>query len=565
PKKRYEERISRLQDQLVNNDLLFLQKVLSQDFSFAILKGKNNYLCLKREREFAEFGKSYKKFSKWAFETKTGDKDELLFVPDFWAKVSGDSDDCNINTCPFYKDCFYYRHYRGLYSKDVLIVNHHLLVYDLLSDFNLLPFHTQLIIDEAHKLEDVISHVFGNMLKRSRVVWLLYRLARLKIEVDHLLGPVDSFFKRIDILSQAIYPIPDSIINGLINLKGALALNSVLSRLNTYKELTSNEKLKDRIKTTTAYVKVLIRDIDDFIGQENEDKVYYMIGNKGALELKSSLVESKGPFNDLIRGYDNLIMTSATLTAGGSFGFLKDRLGITDFEEMVIGSPFDYKRQAILYIDRELPRPDRENKETFQQESVKTIENLINASRGRALVLFTSYKHLNFVSKNIKVDHPLRSQGDMPLPRLIQWFKDTPNPVLLATTTFWQGIDIKGEKLSLVIITKMPFGSPGDPVYDERCRRLKNRWFINLALPSAILLLKQGFGRLIRGVDDYGVVAMLDTRLVASSYGKTIVSSLPDMDIVHSIEEVKGFFDSIPQPVSSRLIREKTERYSSYN
>ncbi len=191
-----------LQDQLVNKDLVFLQKSLLfgiQKFSFAILKGKNNYLCLKREREFAELGESFKRFSEWVSMTKTGDKDELSFVPDFWSRVCGDSDDCNGMLCPFYSECFYYRHFRDLYKKDILVVNHHLLIYDLLSDFNLLPFHKQLIVDEAHQVENIISHVLGNILTHSRVAWLLYRLRGLKISVDHLFKTVDSFFKRRDI------------------------------------------------------------------------------------------------------------------------------------------------------------------------------------------------------------------------------------------------------------------------------------------------------------------------------------------------------------------------------
>jgi len=278
-----------------------------------------------------------------------------------------------------------------------------------------------------------------------------------------------------------------------------------------------------------------------------------MTGEREALELKSSLVESRRPFDELIRGYEGLVITSATLTVSGNFSFLKDRLGIRGFNERVIGSPFDFRRQGLLYIDKELPPPDMKNSETFRQRSLMVIEGLINASRGRALVLFTSYSHLHFASENIRIDNPLKSQGDMPPARLIQWFKETPNPVLLATATFWQGIDIKGDKLSLVVIVKMPFGSPGDPVYDERCRRLGERWFTDLALPSAILLLRQGVGRLIRGIHEHGVVAILDTRLLTSSYGRIIVSSLPEVDVVHSIEDVKRFFDSIPQPASSKI------------
>ncbi|MEW6213703.1 MAG: helicase C-terminal domain-containing protein [Nitrospirota bacterium] len=544
-----------LQDQLVNKDIVFLQNVLPQRFSFAILKGKNNYLCLKRHKEFSELGENYQRFNKWTITTKTGDKDELPFIPNFWSRVCGNTDDCNSRECPFFSECFYYKHYRQLHKKDILVINHHILIYDLLSDFSLIPFHEQLIIDEAHEIEDVISHVFGSILNHSRIIWLLYRLRGLKIAIDHLFGPVDSFFKRANIPSQAVYPIPDAIIDGLKDLRDSLSLSKIVPRLNAYKESVASGELKDRIETTIKYVKSLARDIDDFIEEEDKDRVYYMAVNKGAIELKSNLVESQMPFAELLKGYDSLIMTSATLTTGGNFGFIKERLDIEDFKEILIGSPFDYKKQAILYIDKELPTPDKENEDAFQQKSLMTIEGLINVSMGRALVLFTSYKHLNFVSKNIRIDYPFKSQGDMPPARLINWFKRTSNSVLLATATFWQGIDIKGENLSLVIIVKMPFVSPGDPVYDERCRRLGDRWFTDLALPSAILMLRQGFGRLIRSTEDYGVVAILDKRLVINYYGKIILSSLPEINIVHNIEDVKRFFDSIPKPVFSKKVQ----------
>lgn len=254
------------------------------------------------------------------------------------------------------------------------------------------------------------------------------------------------------------------------------------------------------------------------------------------------MVEVMRPFDALLKGYESVVMTSATLSVKNSFEFLKERLGIKDFEEHVIDSPFNYKRQALLYIDRELPSPVRENSEAFNQKSVGVIEGLINSSRGRALVLFTSYNHLRYVSENISTEYPFKSQGEMPPSKLIQWFRETDNPVLLATTTFWQGIDIRGEKLSLVVIVRLPFRSPGDPVYEERCKRLGERWFSHLALPSAILLLRQGFGRLIRGTDDRGVVAILDTRLVRNSYGRMIISSLPEMEIVHTADEVRNFF-----------------------
>ncbi|MBI4849639.1 MAG: hypothetical protein HY808_13900 [Nitrospirae bacterium] len=549
-----------LQDQLINKDLSFLQRAMPQRFSFAMLKGKNNYLCLKREREFSEMTESFIRFREWAAETETGDKDELSFIPDFWSRVCGDSNDCGVTQCPFYSECFYYAHFKNLFKKDIIVVNHHILMYDLLSGFNMLPFHKQLIVDEAHQIENVVSHVFGSVLSHSHVIWLLYRLRGLKIAVDQLFPQVDSFFNSSQpplklrggaggvSRDRGTTLIPDHIVEGLKKLKEHLALDKVLHRLNLYKDSAESEELRDRAETTMLYVRSLEVTIDDFIAREDEGKVYYMTVNKKTLELKSNLVESKKPFCDMLNGYESVVMTSATLTTAGEFNYIKERLGISDlengFDEMVIGSPFDYKVQALLYLDKKLPTPDRENSQLFQTESLRVIEGLINASKGRALVLFTSYSHLRFVSENIKTEYPFKSQGEMPPARLIDWFKATPDSVLLATATFWQGIDIKGEDLSLVVIVKMPFGSPGDPVYDERCKRLGSRWFNDLALPSAILQLRQGFGRLIRSSDERGVVAILDGRLVKSSYGRNIIASLPEMDVVHDIEDVKMFFSS---------------------
>jgi ATP-dependent DNA helicase DinG len=577
-----------LQDQLIHKDLEFLRKVLPQKFSFAMLKGKNNYLCLKREREFSEMTEPFIKFREWAAETETGDKDELDFIPDFWSRVCGDSHDCGGTQCPFYSDCFYYSHFRNLFRKDIIVINHHLLLYDLLAGFNILPFHKQLIMDEAHQIENIISHVFGSILSHPQVIWLLYRLKGMKIAVDHLFQEADSFFREKFFASPGMTntrtePIPDAIIEGLKKLKEQLALDKVIHRLNLYKDSAESDELRDRAETTIMYVLSLEGIIDDFIARGDDGKVYYMTVNKKGLELRSSLVESQKTFGDLIKGYESMIMTSATLTAGGDFSFIRERLGIVchhgpvsesremlkqvqhdssdaGWKEMVIGSPFDYRKQALLYLDKDLPSPDRGNSGLFQEQSLRVIEKLINASQGRALVLFTSYSHLRFASDNIAADYPCKCQGEMPPARLIEWFKDTQNSVLLATATFWQGIDIKGEDLSLVVIVKMPFGSPGDPVYDERCRRLGPRWFHDLALPSAILQVRQGFGRLIRSIDDFGVVAILDTRVLHSSYGMAVISSLPEMNIVHDVGDVKRFFESVPHNENIPLSRSDGSR-----
>ncbi|MFW6147274.1 MAG: ATP-dependent DNA helicase [Thermodesulfobacteriota bacterium] len=535
-----------LQDQLVSKDLVSLQKALPQPFSFGILKGKNNYVCLKREREFEEISEDYTRFRSWVSKTQTGEKDELSFIPQFWPKVCGDSQDCNGRACPFYDDCFYYRHYRNLFKKDILVINHHLLIHDLLSEFNILPFHEQVIIDEASEIEDVVSHVMGSTISYSRLAWLLYRLKGMKILVDPLFAKVESFFKGMDIPSRTTRPIPLPVIEKLKDLKQSLALTSIVSTLKKQLNSAPNEEQRDRAETTIGYVASLIAEIEDFIEQKDTAKVYYLTGKEGTLELKSSLVEAQKTFRNLVDFYESVIMTSATLTAGGSFRFAKMRLGIEDFQERIISSPFHYQEQALLYVNKDLPAPYQKNDEAFKLESLTVIQELLNASQGRALVLFTSYHHLYFASNNIAIPYPFKAQGQMPPARLIQWFKDTPHSVLLATATFWQGIDIKGEKLSLVVIVKLPFSSPDDPVYQERCSRLEDQWFSELALPSAILVLRQGFGRLIRGRSDYGVVAILDTRVVTHSYGSAILSSLPEMRITHHVEDVKGFFDTAP-------------------
>ncbi len=534
-----------LQDQLVKKDLVFLRKALPQKFSFGILKGKNNYVCLKREQDYAGSGKFYLRFRKWLSETETGERSDISFTPRFWPEVCGDSQDCGGRACPFYGRCFYYRHYRRLHAKDLLVVNHHLLIYDLLSDFSLLPFHKQLIIDEAPEIEDVISTVLGSTLNYSRTVWLLYRLRGLKVVVDHLFPLVESFFKKGDVPSWSVCPVPDPVIEKLKKLRKDLALSKTAAALGKRRESTVDDELRDKMETTIGYIESFATDMDDFIGQENGDKVYYTESANGSMEIKSSLVESGNAFENLTRAYGSVIMTSATLTSGENFSFLKKRLNIEDFAEKVIGSPFDYRQQSLLYIDKDLPKPDNESSGPFQQESLKIIEMLIEASRGRALVLFTSYRHLDFVAENTATSYPFKSQGDMPPPKLIKWFKDTPGSVLFATATFWQGIDIKGDDLSLVIIVRLPFSSPGDPVYQERCNRLEGRWFYDLALPHATLSLRQGFGRLIRGRDEYGVVAILDTRLVKNSYGRYIVSSLPPAGITHDIRDVEAFFDKL--------------------
>ncbi len=538
-----------LQEQLVKKDLVFLKKMLPGRFSFAVLKGRNNYLCLRKDREFAGQGKPYERFCRWREKTKTGEKQDLSFNPSFWPEISGDARDCTGRLCSFFDACFYYRHWRRLYQRDIVVVNHHLLIYDVLSDFHVLPFHDRLIIDEASDLEEVISQVFGSTLSLSRTSWLLSRLKSVKINVDKLFPMAEAFFTGPPSSGEAVAPVPPHLTEELKRFRERLDLKKVISALETRREWTTDEELREGLEKIISITASFSADLDDFITQNDRQRVFYVLPRGKTLEFKSSLIESNQAFTHLCAAYQSVVLTSATLASGGSFSYIKKRLGIDGFAEKIVASPFDYRHKALLYIDGTLPEPEGGSDEIFQHKSLAVIEELVEASQGRALVLFTSYRHLYYAAAHTVMSYPFRSQGDMPPAKLINWFKQTPHSVLFATATFWQGIDIRGDDLSLVIIVRLPFSSPGDPLYQERCKRLGNRWFRELALPSAILSLRQGFGRLIRSYEDSGVVAILDRRVVKSSYGRKILESLPPAPVTFAIEEVKRFFDTLPEAV----------------
>jgi ATP-dependent DNA helicase DinG len=537
-----------LQEQLARKDLLFLQGLNYRPFTYGVLKGKNNYLCIKRFNDYGPLRITDKRFLHWAAKTTTGDKDDLEYLPEFWSQVAGDSMDCAGRQCPFYEQCLYFKNYRRLYRADIIVVNHYLLAFDLLSDGSLIPSHETLIIDEAHEIDDALSKAVGISISPFRVKWLLNRLRGLKIVVDALYEAMEQLFRTevtYPATSSYLSPIGEGLIERLRAFRDKLSLNQIIAQLERRLSLEEDLEVKDRVSTTINLCKALQDDISRFIEQSEDSMVYYLQKGKDGIEFHARLVDTSEAFNNLTALYDTVVMTSATLTTGGNFDFITQRLGLKGYKQVILESPFDYHRQAALFIARHLPPPDRD--EDFLKNSVYIIGELINTSKGRALVLFTSYRHLKYVSENLSVAYPIASQGDMPNSRLLRWFIDTPNSVLLATQSFWQGIDIKGDKLSMLIIAKIPFAPPGDPVYDARCSRLGDRWFMDLALPSAILTIRQGFGRLIRTSSDRGVVALLDSRINHSSYGNVVLSSLPAMRNIGSIEEVYEFFNMTPQ------------------
>jgi ATP-dependent DNA helicase DinG len=239
------------------------------------------------------------------------------------------------------------------------------------------------------------------------------------------------------------------------------------------------------------------------------------------------------------------VLTSATLAVDGGFAYLKSRLGLEETEEVLLASPFDYEEQAILYVPRRMPEP---SSPSFVDRAADEVERILEVSRGRAFVLFTSYANMNAVAERIaaRVEYPLLMQGEAPKPVLLETFRRTPGAVLLATSSFWQGVDVAGEQLSCVIVDKLPFASPGDPVVSARIERVRNQGgnpFQEYQVPVAILMLKQGLGRLIRAASDRGILAVLDSRLVERPYGRRFLESLPPARLVHELAQVEGHLD----------------------
>jgi ATP-dependent DNA helicase DinG len=277
---------------------------------------------------------------------------------------------------------------------------------------------------------------------------------------------------------------------------------------------------------------------------EAEDHVYFVETRGRGVHLRATPIDVSSRLKELL--FDELraaVLTSATLAVDGGFAYLKDRLGIEPSDELLLASPFRYEEQALLYVPKGMPEPIAPE---FVDRAAEEVARLVELSRGRAFVLFTSYANMNAVAERIagRVSYPLLIQGEAPKAQLLDTFRATPHAVLLATASFWQGVDVAGEQLSCVIVDKLPFASPGDPVVAARIERLKNRGqnaFGEYQVPVAVLMLKQGLGRLIRSASDTGVLAVLDSRLLRKSYGRRFLESLPPARLVHELTEVARF------------------------
>jgi ATP-dependent DNA helicase DinG len=557
-----------LQEQLLNKDIPILARALGRELNVAVMKGRGNYLCLQRHRTFGQAG-SFRRFDEiplyraveaWAPATATGDRGEIADLPDavdFWREISAASENCIGQSCPDFDPCWVTRMRQRALEADIVVVNHHLLCADLaVKDGNygqVIPPYDTLILDEAHLLEDVATQYFGVQVSSHRIDEVCRDVERelkaaaldareVRAEVDSLRHRADQFFR---LLSQGHGRTlrPDWMTSRMAEEAAALA-----SRLDGLR--TALLAVPDRPESLTGLAgrALALRGELAFVLDAADDGHVYFVEARGrGVHLKATPIDvSERLQEQLFHSVRAAVLTSATLAVDGRFDYLKARLGITAAEELILASPFAFEEQAIFYVPLRMPEP---RSPEFVERAAEEVIRLLETSHGRAFVLFTSHANMNAVAEKAagRLDYPILIQGEAPKAVLLETFKTTPGAVLFATASFWQGVDVVGDQLSCVIIDKLPFASPGDPVVAARIDRLRNRGgnpFAEYQVPVAILMLKQGLGRLIRSASDRGILAVLDSRLVEKGYGRRFLESLPPARLVHDLKAAAEFLGS---------------------
>jgi len=556
-----------LQEQLLTKDIPLLARALGRDLSVAVMKGRGNYLCLLRYKSFGQAG-TFRRFDEiplfravedWAPRTETGDRGEVEDLPDgadFWREISAASENCIGQACPDFEPCWVTQMRQRALEADLVVVNHHLLCADLAvkdtSYGSVIPDYDTVILDEAHLLEDVATQYFGIQVSSHRVEDLCrdvereLKAARLDArevhaELDGLRHRSEGFFKTV---AQGR---GHRLKAGWMPPRVAEQAAAMLERFEGVRTaLLAIPERSDALSALAGRAQGLAQDLAFVLGAEDEGHVCFVETRGRGVFLRATPIDVSARLKELL--FDPVraaVLTSATLAVDGGFAYLRSRLGLEPTEELMLPSPFDFEDQAILYVPRGMPEPSAPS---FVDRAADEVARILAVSRGRAFVLFTSYANMNAVAERIasRVEYPLLMQGEAPKPVLLETFRRTPGAVLLATASFWQGVDVAGEQLSCVIIDKLPFASPADPVVQARIERIRNRGgnpFQEYQVPVAILMLKQGLGRLIRASTDRGILACLDSRLVERPYGRRFLESLPPARLVHDLAQVEGHLD----------------------
>ncbi|HEY6370832.1 MAG TPA: ATP-dependent DNA helicase [Candidatus Sulfotelmatobacter sp.] len=584
-----------LQEQLFYKDVPFLQQALYGDtsgrLSVCYMKGRNNYLCRKKLYDLTdqpvlsglEEIEQYRAIAAWEKTTGTGDRAELAELPEaslLWHKLDARADACIGQKCSEFERCFITEMRRKAMESDIIIVNHHLFFADLAiklqadgaPDAGILPEPAAVVFDEAHELEGVAGNYFGISVSNLRVE----DLARdVENSMQHnrtlsasISGALGSLRERSQFFFSLLPPGDGRFAfetrREFLEENGDefVGLNQALTRLAG--ELEGLPQKPEEVFNFVRRAQEIQVQLGYAMESEDRNTVFWIErrggrwGSRGAASgsdgstrgrqdvfLQATPIEV-GPIlrECLWSKLECAVLTSATLAVGGGFEYIRQRLGMEHARESVLPSHFDYESQALLYVPPDLP--DARTPQ-FTAKAAERIRRLLEITRGRAFVLFTSYAQMNDIYQRLlgEVEFPILKQGDAPKSALLEEFRLTPNAVLFATSSFWQGVDVQGEQLSCVIIDRLPFAVPSDPVVAARVKAIDadgGNAFFQYQVPAAVITLKQGFGRLIRSLRDRGLLVLLDNRILRKQYGRVFVESLPNYKKTTDMRAVEEFF-----------------------
>lgn len=592
-----------LQEQICFKDIPALRDALGINFTATYMKGRANYLCLHRLEQLVD-GQSLSMgtesiflpmIQEWSAKTETGDRAELEDLPEdlaFWNSVSATAETCLGTECTRYDECFITRMRQRAAESDVVVVNHHLLCADASVRQNaygeVIPSCAHAIIDEAHQLEDVATQYFGYGVSTYRVEELARDIERavesagtvsgmrqgeLARAIERLRDRGRAFFADLELAHREVrrgagnsreervrvttaslaesHDTAANLIGALDLIESTLALLSIKGGDTEDENSVEAAERAESVPTAEDFEALAgrataLRDELRFLLRANDSDFVFFVEfrGRGVFFRASPIDVSKIVQEVLLDRMRTTVLTSATLAVDGRFDYIRERLGIGRAYEVRLPSEFDFSRQALLYLPARMPDP---RSPEFAMAAGREVVEILRRSKGRAFVLFTSYAMLREVQAiaEMALDYPLFVQGTAPRSQLLRQFRETPHSVLLATSSFWQGVDVVGDQLSCVIIDKLPFASPADPVTGARIESIRARGgepFDEYQVPLAILTLQQGLGRLIRHRRDRGVLAVLDPRLRTKAYGRRFVASLPPAPTVHDLSRIEAFF-----------------------
>jgi len=565
-----------LQEQLFAKDVPFVQKHFAPELKVAVMKGRANFLCRAKLQQMQEQPVLkgleeldwFTQIRDWERLTETGDRAELSFLPDgaeLWGKLDARRDTCTGQKCADFNRCFITAMHQRAADADVIIVNHHLFFADLAlrqDDFgSILPEYSAVIFDEAHEIEDVASDYFGRQASNYRFDELA-RDAEQALRVLGQGGP--ALLRRVSRLRERAREFFEA----FPPREGRLPFEAGARAAFLEQHATAYEEMVLAVKALETSIAALPTKADELVNiarraaelraeikflLESSEKNYvywYERRGKGVFLAATPIDVSAILRERLFEAFDTIVLTSATLAVGGRFEFLKQRLGIHGARERVLPPEFDFRSQAMFYVPSRLPDVRDAG---FPAAAAREIAALLECTAGRAFCLFTSYSQMNQIYELVRADScfPLFLQGTAPRMALLEKFRHTNGAVLFATSSFWQGVDVPGDQLSSVIVDRLPFAVPSDPVVSARVRALTEdgrNAFSEYQVPEAVLALKQGFGRLIRTRTDRGVLAILDNRIQRMQYGRIFIESLPDYTLTRDIADVRRFMQTPDAP-----------------